>query len=138
MSLAVTTIVGADTLGEFVGGQQTRRLGDGSFAMHPLGLNRIEPGALARQEAGNEAHTLAGALHLAVVCTQPLPDVLALVPGGIVPNQEQGSDALSRQPVATPGQEVGGDGTEGATSYKAQQHLVSVLFGPAKEHAVTG
>lgn len=138
MRLTVTTIIGADALGELVRGQQTCRLGDRSFAMHPLGLNRVQPGALARQEAGNEAYTLSSSLHLAIVRAEPLPDVLALVPGGIVPNQEQRRDALSCQPLATPSQEVGRDGTDRATVHEAQQHLVRVLLRPAHQHAVTG
>lgn len=138
MSQAVTAIVGADALFEFVRCEHTRWLGDGSFAVHPFRLNRVQPGALARQAADNETYTLACALHLAVVSAKPVPHVLARVPRGVVPHQEQGGHALTCQSLATPGQEVGCDLTERAAGHKAEQHLVGVLRWPTHQNAVTG
>ena len=40
-------IVGTDPLHEFRRGEHTSGFYDGPFAMHPLGLNGIEPGTLA-------------------------------------------------------------------------------------------
>jgi hypothetical protein len=43
-----TLIVSTDPLDEFRHGEHTSGFHDGPFPMHPLGLNRIEPGTLAR------------------------------------------------------------------------------------------
>jgi hypothetical protein len=43
-----TVIVGTDALHEFSRGEHTRGFHHSPFPMHPLGLNRIEAGILAR------------------------------------------------------------------------------------------
>lgn len=138
MCFTITAIIGADALFEFISRQQTRRLGDGTFAMHPLRLNRIQPGALTGQQACNQTHSLAGAFHLAVVRAEPVSNMLTLVPRGVIPNQEQGSDALNCQPLATPGQKGARQGAHWPVGHKAQEHLVCSLACLAHQHAITG
>jgi hypothetical protein len=138
MSLTVTAIVGADTLFQLVCQQHPSRLGNRPFAVYPLWLDRVQPGALARQAARDEAHALPRALHLPIMRTDPAPYVLARVPGGVIPDQKQASNPLRRQLLTTPGQKVGRDGADWATSDEAQQHLVVVLRSSPHQEAVTG
>lgn len=86
MRLTATAIVVADTLLQFVGREHTGWLGDRPLAVHPLRLDRVQPRALARQAAGDDAYTLAGAFHLTVMGTYPAAHVLALVPRGVIPD----------------------------------------------------
>src|SRR4030065_2605988 len=62
------------------------RFSDPAFAVHPLRLNRVEPGAFDRQEADQNADALPAAFRLAVMLADPGPDGLADVPGSVVPN----------------------------------------------------
>src|SRR5919206_3307854 len=68
------------------GGELTVRLDHGTFAVHPLGLDRVQPRALARQAADQEAAAAAGGLDPAVVAPHPGAGLVAGVPRGGVPN----------------------------------------------------
>src|SRR5256885_14503709 len=57
---------GADPRAEFRGGEQPGGFDHPALAMRPLGLDRIEPGALDGQVAGEEPHALATGLHLPI------------------------------------------------------------------------
>src|ERR687887_1428061 len=109
-----TAIDGADALNEFGGRQQVLRVHDRALAMQPLGLNRIEPGTLAGQQGTDEAHALAALLDVALVLAHPGAHALAIMPGGIVPDQQDGALALLLRPLRTPRQEGDGDRTDGA------------------------
>src|SRR3954451_2887192 len=53
------------------GGELAVRLDHGPLAVHPLGLDRVQPRALARQAAGQQAAAAAGGLDPAVVGPDP-------------------------------------------------------------------
>src|SRR5512132_272298 len=95
MCLTLTMIVGIHTGFEFVRTQQPVRFGYGSLAMHPFGLNGIQPGASAGQVADHETHPDGASLDLLVVLAEPAPHRLTAVPGGVVPDQQQRGEALS-------------------------------------------
>ena len=59
-----TAMIGAHAVGHLLSAEQAGRLDDGALAMHPLGLNRVEPGTLDRQVADQDAHALALLLDL--------------------------------------------------------------------------
>src|SRR3954465_10189102 len=105
---SVAVIVAADPLLDLRRRQLTLRLDDGTLAVDPLRLDRVEPRRLHRQVAGDDPHAPLG-LRPAVVRLDPGPDPAADVPGGVVPDQEQGTLALGREPRARPGEEVLGD-----------------------------
>src|SRR4051794_36772814 len=85
------TAVGiGDAVGEFVDGEETIGFDDATFAVDPGGLDGVEPGALDREVAGDDADTMAMLLDLTVVVTDPGSDLLADAPGRIVPDQEEG------------------------------------------------
>lgn len=90
--------------------------------MHPFGFNRIQPRALAGQTANNET-TTAFPFDSTIVCRDPFPYDLTLVPRSIVPNQEQCALSLNCKARQEPRQERTGDATDGATYYKAHEHL---------------
>src|SRR5712691_5769519 len=77
----------ADPVGQLGGRQQPSRLDNRTLAVQPLGLDRVEPWALARQVAHQDAHTPARPFDLTVVLPDPGAHELADMPGGIVPNQ---------------------------------------------------
>src|SRR5918911_1864712 len=90
VSMVRTVEGGADALDELGGRQQAGWLNDAALAMHPLGLDGVQPRALDRQVARDDPDAGAGQLDLAVVAADPGPDLTADVPGGVVPDQQQG------------------------------------------------
>ena len=124
MRLVNTVKASTDPVSQLVGRQQAGRLNNGALAVHPLGLDRIEPRALARQITHQDAHALARAFGQLVVRTNPGAHHLADMPGGVVPNQGQDLDPLARQRLATPLQKVDRDRTHRPTIHEAQQHAL--------------
>src|SRR5215218_7838601 len=93
----------ADSVGELISAEQSLGLCDFAFAMNPLGLYRIEPRALGRQQARHYPHpTFATTVfELAVVGGDPASHLSAFVPGGIVPDHKQGLLAPLPKPVVS-------------------------------------
>src|SRR3954447_13143385 len=87
-------IVVAQPLRQLRAGELALRLDHGALAVRPARLDRIQPRALARQAADQEAAPGAGGLDLPVVDPGPGADLAADVPGGVVPDQHQDPDAL--------------------------------------------
>ena len=87
------------------------RLDDIPLAVDPFGFNRLLPGTLGGHQEGQDPHAFARLFDLSVVGADPGPHRLALVPGGIIPNQEPMRLAVLAQPLTTPLQELDGDGT---------------------------
>src|ERR687890_1179698 len=90
MLLVSTTEYPADPAGKLVGTEQSLGLYYLAFGVDPLGLYRIEPGALGGQKAWHYPHSAAAVCDLAVVGGDPGSDLSALVPAGIVPDHKQG------------------------------------------------
>lgn len=110
---------GTDSLLQFLRGEQPGRFEDAALAVDPQRLDRIEPGALAGQEAGNDAHP-ARAMGALIVGADRLADRPAAMPRGVVPDQHQGGEARRGQVLAAPRQELGGDRTGRAAIHEAQ------------------
>src|SRR5947209_11398284 len=119
MSFIGTSKVSTDTLSQLCGGKQPIVLNHIAFAVDPFRLNRVKPGALRRQQEGQDTHTCAGLLDLLVVLANPGTHSLTLVPGGIIPDQEPVGFSLRGQPLTTPVQELGGDGADRSSRDKA-------------------
>ena len=62
-----TSKVGTDPFSQLLSRQQAIVLNHVAFAMHPFGLNRIEPGALRGQQERQNANPFARLLDLLVV-----------------------------------------------------------------------
>src|SRR3954471_12332954 len=78
-----------DTVRRLVGGEQGVGFDDTPLAAHPGGFDGVEPRALTWQIAGDEADALPALLDLAVVVADPGADLLADVPGSVVPNHQE-------------------------------------------------
>ena len=86
--------------------QHPFRLHHRSLAMDPLGLEGIEPRALTRQHAGDEADALPLRRDPRVVGAYPVAYRGTFMPRGIVPNQQQRLFAQCREFVTAPGQKL--------------------------------
>src|SRR5262245_14372026 len=138
MRLRLTTIIGIDPCFQFVGTQQAVRFRDGSLPMDPFGFNGVEPRAFAGQVADDEAYARGTLLDLLMVLADPVPHRLTPVPGSVVPDQQQGREALGREAGRAPGQKRDGDGTDGAPRDKAEPYLVRLLGPRPYQQAITG
>ena len=128
-----TAIIATDPLGEFPGGEFARRLDNRAFTVQPARLDRVEPRALGGQAADEEADA-PRPLRALIVLPNPGPDGRAGMPRGIVPDQDPGRLTFRLQPRTGPGQELGGEGRDGAVLDKAQPDVLRV----GAHHAVTG
>src|SRR5258708_27464452 len=81
-------MIGAHALGHLLGTEQACRLSDGACALHPNGLNRVEPGTLDGQIAGEDADAMAPLLDLPVMRADPRPHRATHLPGGVVPDHD--------------------------------------------------
>src|SRR5512143_6312 len=105
--------------------------------MHPLRLKGIEPRALHWQPMDHDPYSLPAQLELAVMSTEPLPNGLAVMPRGVIPEQYQGRGALRTEPHATPSQTGRGDSADRAPRHKPQPPLLDTRPA-ADQQAITG
>src|SRR5579859_396753 len=137
MRFVFTSKIATHPLGHFLARQEPRWFDDRPFTMDPLRLNRVQPRALRRQEARDDAHPLAFLLDLPVVLANPAPHRPAEVPGGVIPHQQPDRDVLLFQLPTAPLQELGGHPAHRTTRDEAQPDLLWLGFS-AQEQAVTG
>lgn len=81
------------------------------LAVHPLRLNRVDPGTFNGQLTHEDPHPFCSFFNLPVVGSNPLPHLGADVPAGIVPDQGQHPLANRLKVRAAPGQILCGEGT---------------------------
>src|SRR5262249_28651538 len=101
-----------DPLIDLFWGQFTRWLSDGWLAVHPIGLDRVEPRRLDRQVTDPDLAP-ALALDAPVVRPDPAPHPLADMPGRVVPDQHEDLLAFGREHPAQPTQVVLGHLADG-------------------------
>jgi hypothetical protein len=77
----------ADPICQLVSREQPLGFYDLALAMNPLGLHRVEPGALDGQKAAYDPHSLAVVFDLTVVRSDPPSDLFGDVPRSVVPDQ---------------------------------------------------
>src|SRR6185369_17571019 len=116
----------AQPLAKFLAGELAVGLGHGPLAVRPAGLDRVQPRALARPAADEEAAPGAGGLDPAIVGHDPGPHLAADVPGGVVPDQGRDPDTLGREPAGRPGEEGAGHGTHRSPGDEPRQHPLAL------------
>src|SRR5256886_10588973 len=124
-----TSKVGTDTFSQLASSKQAIKFDHVALGMHPFGFDGIEPGARLWQQEGQNPNAVAGLLDLLVVLADPGSHGLALMPGGIIPDQEPVGLALFKQTFTAPLQELDGDGAHRAADPEAQPSLPPVSPG---------
>ena len=88
-ALLVTAKVIRYALSELICRQQSSGFDNRSLAVDPLRFNPVEPRTFGGEPTGNDAYTLCAVLRLVqyrlIVLTKPGSDVLAHMPGGVIP-----------------------------------------------------
>lgn len=122
--------------------QGTLRFDNPAFAMHPLGLHRVEPGALDWQRTDKDAHPLPSLLRSAVLLADPILHLPTDVPPSIIPHQNEDPFAHRLQLSPTPFQELGGHSADRTAIDKAQPGFLLPLPGflraVPQQQAITG
>ncbi len=92
------------SVGELVSAEQSLGPDYLAFAVDPLGLYGIEPRTLGRQKAGNYPYSSFATtiFDLAVVGGDPVTHLVAFMPAGVVPDQNQGLFAPLFELLAAP------------------------------------
>src|SRR5215204_6639012 len=123
-------------IGELISTEQPLGLNYLAFAMNPLGFYRVEPRALGGQQTRHYPHSgfASAVFDLAVVGGDPLPDLVALMPGGVVPDKKQGLLAPPLELLTAPREKLCSYSAHGAAIYEPQPGLLE--FGQI--HPVTG
>ncbi len=117
----------ANSVGELVSAQQSVGLDHLPLAVHPLGLDGVQPRALLGQKAAHDPHDAFAALSdLAVVGAEPTPDFFGDVPACVVPDQEQDLLADLFELFATPLEESGRYPTDGPTIHEPQPRPIEL------------
>ena len=109
---------------ELVGSQQPVWLYHLSLAVYPLGLYDIEPRTLLGQQAAHYPHPLAAFLNSTVVRSEPAPDLLAEMPGSVLPDEDHDLLAKSFELLGTPLEESSRYGTDGPAVDESQPGIV--------------
>ncbi len=136
-----TAVDGADPRGQFGGREQAVGFEDLALAVQPLGLDGVEPGALDRQGAHEQPHAVAGLLDLLVVRAHPGADDLGVVPGGVIPHQQDSALPARLRLGRAPRQEVDRHRADRAPIDEAQPEFLAPLLRRvpgAGQEAVTG
>jgi len=106
--------------------QQASPFHHGPFAMHPLGFDRIEPGASRRQLESQEAHPRACLFDLLMAFSDQGLHDFAEMPGGMIPDQQPGVLPLRRQLLAAPVEKLSGDVADWTHSHKTKPYLIAL------------
>src|SRR5579884_4826 len=125
MSFIRTVIIGTNPPGQLRGGEQPIGFDDRALTMDPFRFDRIEPGTLRGQKQRENAHAFPCLLYLPIVFTNPGTNDLAVMPGGVVPDQQPRAFALPFQLGAAPVQKLRCDITHRAPIDEAQRHLIA-------------
>src|SRR5215204_2225355 len=97
----------ANPVGQLVGREQPVGLYDLALAMNPLGLHRVEPGALFGQQTAYDPHARAALFDLPVVRRDTPSNLLAYVPACVVPDQHPNPLANRFELLRAPRKEAG-------------------------------
>jgi hypothetical protein len=109
-------------VGEPMDGERAIGFEDAAFALDPGGLDGVEPGALDRQIAGDDADAVAVPLDPSVVIPGPGAPMLADVPGRVVPDEGQRLLAGRLELAAAPVQVGGGGGVDRSAVDEPEPH----------------
>ncbi|HJT57934.1 MAG TPA: hypothetical protein VJ761_15635, partial [Ktedonobacteraceae bacterium] len=71
MSFIGTAKVGTNPLGQLLSREQAIGFDDSSLAMHPFGLDRIEPGTLRWEPKGQDTDPFASSFNLLIMFSDP-------------------------------------------------------------------
>ena len=89
-------------IGKFVCSKQSIGLYNFSLAVHPLGLDGVQPRALFGQKTAHDPNPFATLFDPSVVFAEPSPHLLGDVPTGVVPDEKKDLLAKSFELLATP------------------------------------
>ena len=115
-----------NALSQLLGREQAIRFHNRLLGMHPLGLNRVEPGALGGQAERQDTNAFPSLLDLPVVLPDPVANHLAHMPVGIIPDQEPVPLALGCQTLTALLQKLNADGTHRSPSDEAHPDLRAI------------
>ena len=118
MGLVRASEVSTDAFSQKLRRKQPIVLNHVALSVNPLWLDGIEPRALGGQKERQNAHPFVLLLDLLVLLSDPGPHLLAVMPGGIIPDQEPASLALLLQSSADPLQKLGSDGADRTPIHK--------------------
>src|SRR5215218_8250730 len=115
-------------IGKFVCSKQSIGLYNFSLAVHPFGLDGVQPRAPFGQKTAHDPNPFAALFDPSVVFAEPSPHLFGDVPRSVVPDQKKDLLAKSFELLGTPLKKAGGYGTHRPAIDEPQPRL-PVEFG---------
>src|SRR5215208_754383 len=116
----------ANSVGKLVCSEQSVRFDHLALGMHPLRLDGVKPRALFGEQAAHDPHSLARLFDVAVVRTEPPPELFGDVPAGVVPDENHDLLSESLELFAAPRKEPRRYGTHGSAIHEPQPRLIDL------------
>src|SRR5215208_779247 len=118
----------ADALSNLVSAEQPVGFYYFALAMNPLGLYSVQPRAFGGQQAAYDPHPfyVLAFLDLPVVFLDPGADLVAYVPGSVVPDQNPHLVAPLIELLRAPGKKLGGYPAYGTAIYEPEPRLLEM------------
>jgi hypothetical protein len=118
----------ANPLGELVSAQRILAVGLDHFslAVNPLGFYGVQPWALLGQQAAYDPHSFTTLFDLAVVSSEPAPELFGDVPTGVVPDEDHNFLSRRLELLQTPRKELRRDGTDGPPIHEPDPRLLEL------------
>jgi hypothetical protein len=113
-----------DPICQLLSRQQPIGLHNLALAMNPLGLHRVEPGALLGQKAAYDPHSFATVFDSSVMRGDPPSDLFGDVPGSVVPDQYPNLLARRLKLLAASRKKADSYPAHGAAIHEPQPHLL--------------
>src|SRR5215211_8503378 len=117
----------ANPLGQLVSAQRIAvGLDHFSLAVDPLGFYGVKPRALLGQKAAYDPHSFTTLFDLAVVCSEPAPDLFGDVPTGVVPDEDHNFLSRRVELLQAPRKELRRYGTDGPPIHEPDPRLLEL------------
>lgn len=115
-------------LGELVSAQRIIAVGLDHFslAVYPLGFYGVQPRAVFGQQAAYDPHSFSTLFDMAVVSSEPAPDLFGDVPRSVVPDEDHNFLSRRLELLQAPRKELRCYGTDGPPIHEPDPRLVEL------------
>jgi hypothetical protein len=138
MGFVRTAIVRTHAGSQFLCGQQAICGHHRAFPLDPRGRDRSQPWTFAGEPTRHHPDPTTWLFTVTIMRSEPQTNGLTRVPGGMVPDEQQGTLAQGHRFVTAPRQQLGCERTAGLPRGKAEPELLGGEGGCTQHKPITG